>query len=188
VTVSQTADSRPYRWPWHGAFTPARTALAVAVDGQSAPPDATLRARLIELVRAARGAGVVIGELPDHSGASVLPHGLADFAVTRPHLGGFSGTDLDGVLRRRGITDIMLAGFPFELGADCTMRQANDLGYECLALTDCSTGLAADTFGGSIASIQMSGGIFGVVAESAAVLELLAAYPLAAAAAPPHDR
>ena len=33
------------------------------------------------------------------------------------------------------LTDLVFAGFPFELGADTTMREANDLGYECLALS-----------------------------------------------------
>ena len=181
-----TIDSRPYRWPWHGRFTPARTALLVAVDGTVAPPGAATATRLLEVVRAAAVSGVTIGELPDASGAMVVPAALRDFAVARPHFGGFSGTDLDSVLRRRGITDLMLAGFPFELGADCTMRQANDLGYECLALTDCCTGLAPDTLAGAISSIQMSGGIFGAVAESTAVLELFAsAHVVATAPATP---
>lgn len=179
-----TAASRPYRWPWHGQFAPARTALLVLVDGAAALPDATATALVLEVVRSAAAAGVAIGELPDGAGTTILPDGLGDFAVARPHIGGFSGTDLDSVLRRRGITDLILAGFPFELGADCTMRQANDLGYECLALTDCCTGLAADTLAGAISSIQMSGGIFGVVAESTALLQLLANTPIAASAAP----
>lgn len=169
-----TIDSRPYRWPWHGAFEPARTGLLVVVDALDPSADAIPLARLLRVARAAAGAGISIGELPGAGGTSVLPDDLRDWEVRRPHLGGFSGTDIDSVLRRRGLTDLILAGFPFELGADCTMRQANDLGYECLALTDCCTGLTADTLAGAISSIQMSGGIFGTVAGSAAVLELFA--------------
>ena len=54
------------------------------------------------------------------------------------------------------------------------MRQANDLGYECLALTDCCTGMAPDTLAGAMSSIQMSGGIFGAVAETSAIFDLFA--------------
>ena len=180
-----TADSRPYRWPWHGDFVPSRTAVLLIVDGKIALPDAARTARLERITRLVRDAGVTIGELPDATQTSLLPAGLADFSVTRPHIGGFSGTDLDSVLRQRGLTDLILAGFPFELGADCTMRQANDLGYECLALTDCCTGLAADTLAGAISSIQMSGGIFGAVAISTAVIELLAEHQLRAARSQP---
>ncbi len=176
------AESRPYPWPWHGTFAPKRTGLLIVVDGAQVLTDATT-AQLMSVVRAATAAGVTIGDLPDREGTTLLPMGMSHFAVTRPHLGGFSGTDLDSILRGRGITDLILAGFPFELGADCTMRQANDLGYECLALADCCTGLAVDTLAGAISSIQMSGGIFGAVAESSAVLELFAHHQAVASEA-----
>jgi len=185
VRDSVTIGSRPYRWPWHGEFAPARTGLLVVADGAVTLP-AGMQSLLLRLAGSAKAAGVTVGELLDSAGSTVLPGGLADFTVARPHLGGFSGTDLDSVLRRRGITDLVLAGFPFELGADCTMRQANDLGYECLALTDCCTGLAADTLAGAISSIQMSGGIFGAVAETAAVIDLFANNQAAAPRAVAH--
>ena len=169
-----TAVSRPYAWPWHGHFAPAQTALLVIRDGEMAPPRGATESLLASVARLAAGAGLTIGELPDTGGEPILANFAPDFVVRRPHYGGFSGTDLDSILRKRRITDLIIAGFPFELGADCTMRQANDLGYECLALTDCCTGLAADTLAGAMSSMQMSGGIFGAVAESAAVLELFA--------------
>lgn len=182
MTAGITAESRPYRWPWHGEFAPSRTALLVVVDRKIALPDEAISAQLARITGEARAAGITIGELPDATGLSIVSNGTADLSVVRPHIGGFSGTDLDSVLRRRGLTDLIFAGFPFELGADCTMRQANDLGYECLALTDCCSGLAPDTLAGAISSIQMSGGIFGAVATSTAVLELLAQHRLSAAA------
>ncbi len=170
-----TALSRPYRWPWHGSFEPRRTAILVFRDGEIAPPDRDMAALLSSVVQLGAELGLTIGDLPSAAGQPVRPAIGADFAVPRPHYGGFTGTDLDSVLRRRRISDLIFAGFPFELGADCTMRQANDLGYECLALSDCCTGMAADTLAGALASIQMSGGIFGTVAETAPILELFAA-------------
>lgn len=169
-----TLGSRPYRWPWHGKFNPGRTALLVFFDGEVALPARATLALLKSLAALAERVGITIVELPSHSAAGPPLDFGTDVCLVRPHHGGFSGTDLDVLLRRRGITDLIFAGFPFELGADCTMRQANDLGYECLALTDCCTGLAADTLAGAISSIQMSGGIFGAVAETATVLDLLA--------------
>ena len=169
-----TVASRPYPWPWHGTFTPRHTALLVFRDGALRPPDRATAALLTSLAGLAEQAGLTIVELPRQSPLRPSAAFGTGVMVARPHYGGFSGTDLDVVLRRRGITDLILAGFPFELGADCTMRQANDLGYECLALTDCCTGLAADTLAGAMSSIQLSGGIFGAVAETAAVLDLFA--------------
>ncbi|HET7737012.1 MAG TPA: cysteine hydrolase family protein [Tepidiformaceae bacterium] len=167
-----TARSAPYPWPFHGRFDPRRTAILVVRDGDIAPPDQPTIELLGRLVQRGRGLGVTIGSLPHGAphGASSDP--VSDITAARPHYGGFSGTDLDSELRKRRITDLIFAGFPFELGADCTMRQANDLGYECLALDDCCTGLAADTLAGAMSSIRMSGGIFGAVATTSAVLDL----------------
>ena len=169
-----TVASRPYPWPWHGEFEARRTALLVVRDGAAAAPDRATWALLRSLTELAERTGVTIVALPHQSPASPEAEFGIDVRVMRPHYGGFSGTDLDVILRRRRIADLIIAGFPFELGADCTMRQANDLGYECLALTDCCTGLSADTLAGAISSIQMSGGIFGAVAETSAVLDLFA--------------
>ena len=174
MTDQLTALSQPYPWPWHGSFAPRLTALLVLRDGDVAPPDQPTAALLSSLVQLGARAGLLVGELPGRPQDSAWPPFTADFRISRPHLGGFTGTDLDAVLRKRRISDLIFAGFPFELGADCTMRQANDLGYECLALSDCCTGLAPDTLAGALASIQMSGGIFGAVAESASILELFA--------------
>jgi hypothetical protein len=174
--VSQTlmGRSRPYAWPWHGQFAPRKTALLVVHDGLIAPPPAETKALIVSLAGLAGEAGIVVGDLPDRQGTPIACGLPADFMMVRPHHGGFTGTDLDSILRRRGITDLIFAGFPFEIGADCTMRQANDLGYECLALVDCCTGVASDTLAGAISSIQMSGGIFGAVGRAT---DLLAALP-----------
>ena len=179
-----TALSRPYAWPWHGHFEPRRTAILVFRDGEIAPPDREVAALLRSIVALGADLGVTVADLPRGMRQPTLADFAADFAVSRPHHGGFSGTDLDVLLRRRKISDLIFAGFPFELGADCTMRQANDLGYECIALTDCCTGLAPDTLAGALASIQMSGGIFGAVAEASSILELFATAREAAARHP----
>jgi nicotinamidase-related amidase len=54
-----------------------------------------------------------------------------------------------------------------------TLRRANDIGYECLLLEDMCVPLDPDLQESSISQILMSGGIFGAVGESAALLEAL---------------
>ena len=97
----------------------------------------------------------------------------ADLCVERPGFGGFTATSLESVLRTHGWTDLVLVGFPFELGADCTMREANDLGFECLAIEDCGSGLSPSTLQGALDSIRMSGGIFGATAPAEAFIAAL---------------
>lgn len=173
--MARALSSTPYRWPWHGAFEPKCCALVVVHDGLKHLPEGRTWESLERLMRLARDSGMTLVDLPPARGlgaGSIAPR-MFDVVLSRPHIGGFYGTDLDAQLRIRKLTDLVICGFPFEIGADTTMREANDLGYECLALRDCCTGVTEETLAGALHSIEMSGGIFGAVAPVAAFEELL---------------
>lgn len=168
--LKRQVAATPYAWPYDGDVDPAHTALLVFTGDTSEEAPLEPMHVLAGLAPKLRSAGVCLAHLPRQGNeATPLPF-EADLTVIRPKLGAFWGSDVDLVLRNRGLTHLLIAGFPFELGADCTMREANDLGYECLAITDCSSGLAPDTFAGAISSVTMSGGIFGVIATSHQIL------------------
>jgi isochorismate hydrolase len=167
-----TVDARPYRWPYHGGLIPGRTAILVCWDEVVGPGSREVAA-LRAVVERGRAAGMRVVHLPRGAAPALEPR-PGDLVCARSGFGGFTATDLDLVLRGIRAADLLIAGFPLELGADCTMREANDLGYECLLLEDCCTGLSEQTRAGAISSIQMSGGIFGAVATAAGVLEAIA--------------
>ncbi len=100
-----------------------------------------------------------------------LPHELI---VDKPGKGSFYATDLDILLRTRGITHLVLTGITTDVCVHTTMREANDRGYECLLLTDCTGATDEGNHLAAIKSVTMSGGIFGAVAPSRAFLEALA--------------
>ena len=161
--MSQQVDAQPYAWPYDGPVVPRRTALLVCADGDAISQIAGETERqLADTVEAARDAGItVIASAAADAAAQLAERCEADMYVERPAFGGFTDTPLESVLRTHGWSDLVLIGFPFELGADCTMREANDLGFECLAIEDCGSGLSPSTLAGALDSIRCPAGYLG---------------------------
>ncbi|SPT94967.1 hydrolase [Bacillus subtilis] len=59
-----------------------------------------------------------------------------DYTVTKRQWGAFFGTDLDLQLRRRGIDTIVLCGIATNIGVESTAREAFQLGYQQIFITD----------------------------------------------------
>jgi nicotinamidase-related amidase len=145
-------EADPYRWPYNGDLRPDNTVFLV-IDMQT---DFCGKGGGRILTRGEAG-WEIIPELAPLEGEAV---------IDKPGKGSFYATDLDMLLRHKGVQNIVLAGITTDVCVHTTMREANDRGYECLVLSDCT---GATDYGNHLAAlemIKMQGGVFGAVANS----------------------
>lgn len=187
-------DTTPYAWPYDGRFVPSRSALVVCGSGPTwstrCPFDGPAEANIKRLRGAALATGVAVLLLRHADPARVerfagsspasLERQLHELEVEVMGIDGFYGSPLDAVLRALTRDQLLLVGRGFEATVHSTLRRGNDRGYECLTIADACVALDPAMQAASVSTIEMSGGIFGAVGTTDAVINTLTTLHLEA--------
>ncbi|MFO1073248.1 MAG: isochorismatase family cysteine hydrolase [Geminicoccaceae bacterium] len=111
-------------------------------------------------------------------GAEIIPELAAlpgEPVIAKPGKGAFYATDFGPTLERLGITQLAVTGVTTEVCVQTTMREANDRGYECLLVEDCTESYFPEFKAAALAMIRAQGAIVGWTAPSAALIAAITA-------------
>jgi nicotinamidase-related amidase len=93
--------------------------------------------------------------------------------IDKPGKGSFYATDLQMVLNVRGITNLIITGITTDVCVHTTMRDANDMGFECCIVADCCAATDRNNHLAALNMVKMQFGVFGAVTTSSALLEVI---------------
>src|ERR1700746_3649515 len=98
-----------------------------------------------------------------------------EIVIDKPGKGAFYATELGDVLTKYGIENLLVCGVTNEVCVNTTVREANDRGYRCVVISDGCASYFPEFHEMGLKMIKAQGGIFGWVADSAAVLKAMQA-------------
>jgi biuret amidohydrolase len=141
-------------------------------DLSDCPYNKLLRSKII-------GKGVGIGEKPEGGMGQLLVRGSkswgivkevepieGEYLIDKAGKGVMEVSTFFMTLQNLGITHLVITGITTDVCVDTIMTQANDLGFWCLVLKDCTGATDKDNYIGAIKSVKMQGGVFGWVSDS----------------------
>jgi len=97
-----------------------------------------------------------------------------EWVVDKPGKGAFYATGLHELLQARGITHLVFGGVTTEVCVQTSMREANDRGYDCLLLEDCTESYFPQFKAAAVEMIRAQGAIVGWTATGPQLMATLA--------------
>ncbi|MDO6728218.1 isochorismatase family cysteine hydrolase [Cognatishimia sp. 1_MG-2023] len=91
--------------------------------------------------------------------------------IDKSTFGAFTYTELDTILRGKGITHVVVCGVTTQCCVEGTLREAVDRGYYVLTLADCCGAFEEHLHQGTLTAIQSEAHLFGWIADSDALIQ-----------------
>ncbi len=124
------------------------------------------------------GRVLVVGEPGNQIIPALMPL-PGEIVIDKPGKGMFYATSAHQLLQDHGITHLLFMGVTTEVCVQTSMREANDRGYDCLLLEDCTESYFAEFKQATLEMVRAQGAIVGWTAPSSLLLrELLRADAL----------
>lgn len=95
--------------------------------------------------------------------------------IDKPGYSAFAHTDLELLLRNRGVSCLLIAGVTTEVCVSSTLRAGIDLGFSCLTVSDACASPHPELHAAALEMIGVEGGIFGELCSSADLIRKLEA-------------
>ena len=86
--------------------------------------------------------------------------------VDKPGSGAFYSTELEHILRRRGVRNLIIMGVTTEVCVNTTLREASDRGFDNLLLEDCCAATVSELHRAAVEMVRSPDSIFGAVSSS----------------------
>jgi nicotinamidase-related amidase len=145
-------------------------------DLSDCPPAKLKRGQGTFTIGSQGGMGRIL--IKGEAGNAIIPE-LAplpgEFVIHKPGKGAFYATELEQILRDRTVTHLLITGVTTEVCVQTTMREANDRGYECLMVEDCTESYFPEFKQATLDMVRAQGGIVGWTATAAQVIDALKA-------------
>ncbi len=143
-------------------------------DMTDAPPAKVLRGEPSKRIGAEGPLGrILIRGEPGHDIIPELAPAPGEPVLDKPGKGAFYQTDLELMLRNRGIESLLVAGVTTEVCVHTTVREANDRGFRCAVLGDCCGSYFPEFHEVGLRMIAAQGGIFGWVSSADSLVAAL---------------
>jgi nicotinamidase-related amidase len=109
---------------------------------------------------------ILIQGEPGHQIIPELAWVPGETVIDKPGKGAFYATELGNVLKEKQITHLAITGVTTEVCVQTTMREANDRGYHCLLVEDCTESYFPQFKQATLDMVRAQGAIVGWTAAS----------------------